>query len=113
MPAQAPNSVTAQYISSVPAMPMSKTSAPASISPRAAAASREGGAGFARIKANHDRFCTGMLRHGSPNAIGNFLINIHTNFAADVVGLEAGEVGHFAPQSCAPAAGQTQVPSKS
>jgi hypothetical protein len=35
-----------------------------------------------------------MLRHGSPNAIGNVFINIHTNFAAHVVGFEAGKFSH-------------------
>ena len=42
IPAQAPNSVTAQYISSVPAMPMKNTLAPASQIPRAAASANAG-----------------------------------------------------------------------
>jgi len=71
------------------------TSAPHRAAPRCRRG--KGWAGFARIKSNHNRFCTKMLRNSPPNAIGNVFINIHANFAADVIGLEAGKFAHCLP----------------
>ena len=95
MPAEAPNSVTAQYISSVPAMPRSKTFEPASQTPRATNAARHGrsklGRGLTRVTPNDDGTCPKVLTHGAANAVGNGRVKVHAQLASHVVSFKAGQ----------------------
>ena len=78
--------MTAQYISSVHAKPTAKISAPASITPRAAAAAKAGPV----TRASNPMTPDFALKCCATDAVGDAFVNIHTDFAANVIGFEAG-----------------------